>query len=455
MAYYYVKSGGSATGNAGRYASAQTGSFATLGAANYYNSITAAIAATTAPTSSDEIRVSSSHNFDNGASTITYGFSATGTIPVISVSDTNCDQYSAGAKEQTNSTIQSNGKSAWYGVTLDTNQYITVGGNGSGRFENCTLLLTTTSDYIGGTLDGAYMELVNCTVDCANTDNGIWVRGGSEVYWIGGSLTAATSITNLLPSAAIDGGGRITVIGVDLSEVSTSLLAHGTTQAADDHLDVRIHGCKLASGITYFSGTLTNPGTSILVTNSSDTSAAAEYQFYYQDYYGKVQDDTVIYRNETTTYPSGQKTSLKCTTNSVCNSNVPFAFDIPARYCALSSASTDTIRVYFAVTNTVTLTNKNLWAEVIYADGTNKNVYNRVTSRITDIIGTGTAWTDDSGSSTWKATSGSTDLSGYNEYRMDIATSGDVGADCVPTVRIYVGEPSVTVYFDPTLGLVA
>ena len=49
MAYYYVKNGGTATGDAGRYATQQTGSFATLGAANYYNNIEAAILATTPP----------------------------------------------------------------------------------------------------------------------------------------------------------------------------------------------------------------------------------------------------------------------------------------------------------------------------------------------------------------------------------------------------------------------
>ena len=47
MAYYYVKNGGTATGDAGRYATQQTGSFATLGTANYYNDIITAIAATT------------------------------------------------------------------------------------------------------------------------------------------------------------------------------------------------------------------------------------------------------------------------------------------------------------------------------------------------------------------------------------------------------------------------
>ena len=39
MAFYYVKNGGTAIGDAGRYATKQTGSFAGLGAANYYGAI--------------------------------------------------------------------------------------------------------------------------------------------------------------------------------------------------------------------------------------------------------------------------------------------------------------------------------------------------------------------------------------------------------------------------------
>jgi hypothetical protein len=457
MAYYYVKSGGTAAAgaDAGRYTSAQTGSFATLGAANYYGKIVDAIGAATPPVAGDEIRVSSSHSLTTG-STITYTYSTTAVISVVSVDDAACDAYLAGAKEDTTQTVYVRGKSSHYGMTYENSyQHSCLSPNSSARYENCTIRLSGSNVPLQAGADGVVSELINTTIYCSATTGGINLGYGHLINWVGGALTAATTAAYLVRVSATEGGGVLNVTGVDLSVVTTALLNHGATQTTDDTLIVRIHGCKLASGVAYFSGSLTNPGTSILVTNSSDTSAAAEYQYYYQDYFGYVDDDTVIYRDESTAFPSGQKISLKCVTTSAASSYAPFAFDVPARYCALSSASTDTIRIYFAVTNTITLTNKNIWAEVIYPDGTNKNVYNRVTSRITDIIGTGTAWTDDSGSSTWKQSSGAADLSGYNEYRMDITTSGDVGADCVPVVRIYIGEPSATVYIDPTLGLVS
>lgn len=58
MADYIVKFGGTATLDAGRYSTPQTGSFATLGAANYYNDIASAIAASTPPVSGDRILIS-------------------------------------------------------------------------------------------------------------------------------------------------------------------------------------------------------------------------------------------------------------------------------------------------------------------------------------------------------------------------------------------------------------
>ena len=90
-----------------------------------------------------------------------------------------------------------------------------------------------------------------------------------------------------------------------------------------------------------------------------------------------------------------------------------------------------------------------------YPDGTNNHISNRVTTRNTDrlaLASAGTPLTTDSGS-TWK--DGGSDLVGYNEYYIDIDTSGDVGADAVVMPRIYVAIPDTVIYFDPILDSVA
>jgi hypothetical protein len=124
---------------------------------------------------------------------------------------------------------------------------------------------------------------------------------------------------------------------------------------------------------------------------------------------------------------------------------------MPARYCELSSTASDNIRIYFAnITSNADLTDTNLWATVSYPDGTNQHTFNLATNRNTDFLAAGTKHTTDSGSA-WK--DGGSDLTGYDEQYMDIDTSGDVGADGVPIITIYCGEPSITFYIDTTIGL--
>jgi hypothetical protein len=58
-------------------------------------------------------------------------------------------------------------------------------------------------------------------------------------------------------------------------------------------------------------------------------------------------------------------------------------------------------------------------------------------------MASGTTLTTDSGSD-WRDGAGA--LAGHNEYIIDVATSGDVGADCVPVVSISVTKANTTIY---------
>ena len=145
MAFYYVKTGGTATGDAGRYASKQTGSFAGLGAANYYATITAALAATTAPVAGDYIVCSHLYDFDNGSGQIGNTFPTGAGVTCMSVDDTAIDSYLAGAKEQTNGIILNIGTVKYVGFIHDTGNAISVSSNSHTTYENCTLELTTRS----------------------------------------------------------------------------------------------------------------------------------------------------------------------------------------------------------------------------------------------------------------------------------------------------------------------
>ena len=140
--------------------------------------------------------------------------------------------------------------------------------------------------------------------------------------------------------------------------------------------------------------------------------------------------------------------SFKITTNANTTIETPFYFDLPTQWSELSAATTDNIRIHLACADI--LTDADVWVEVLYSDGTTKVQYNRAVSVAQDPMRTGTTLTTDS-TSTWS--SGSV----TNKYQIDVDTSGDVGSDCAPIVRVYINSDpaSSTIYFDSEYELVA
>jgi len=457
MSYFYIKSG-FGTRTTGGGTTAQTGTMAALGASNVYNDILDALADTTPPVAGDIFICSDLHAFDNGGSVIFYVFPATGIpIQIYSVDDANIDQYSAGASETTTSSLKWSGKADFMGVDLSTGIYLGNDGNNvSTSHKDCTLTLQGGSDYIGCISDGVKIDIINTTIACGSTGNGIRLTsGGGIIRIIGSAFTATTTVNDLIATSSGGGGGRLECTGTDLSVITGYLLGnHGSAQTSDDRLEVRIDKCKLNASVGFVEETLTNRDSYILVTNSAPTSAEAEHQYYSQDYNGNVKDQASagIHRDESTAYGDGEKVSFKCTSSANVSRLNPLVFDAPSRFAELSSASTDTIRIYFTVVNTTTLTDQDIWAELIYPDGTNKHLFNYLSNENADPLATGTTHTTDSGS-TWK--NGGSDLTGYNEYYMDLDTSGDVGHDCVPLIRINIGIPSEIIYIDTTVDVVA
>lgn len=465
MAWYIVKSGGSATGDGGRVTSQPTGSFATRGAANYYDSIVDALAATTSPAADDYIICSDSHSKAYGSST-TYTSSGTGIgtnpILIISVSDTNMDQESAGAVESVAASADItfvgniNTKSMKFSTGDDTFLVGSTNANRAVNAFNTEFNFTGSGDRFNLSTDGTVVGLYDCdaTWDVDTTASAFYMSGPTRLTMVGGSIAATTgNVDSLLDGGGSNGGFSARFTGVDLSDIDGTLFKNMGANSGDDNIDVVIEGCQLHASVAFKNETFGQDGHRLLVTNSSSSSAAAEYQYYLATVWGTVedQDDSGIHRNESTAFDGGEKVSLKVTTSARCTPGHPFIFEVPSRFAALSNASTDTLRLYFA--STTSLTDQNFWVQVYAPDGTNKNAYNTYSGRNSDFFATGTAHTDDSGSSTWK--DGASDLVGYNEYRVDVDTSSDAAADSVPRVFICVAEPSATIYIDSEIDVVA
>jgi len=456
MAFYYVKSGGTATGDAGRATTARTGTFAAMGVSAYYDNIIDAMAATTTPTNGDDVRVSSAHSHNYTSTSSIVGPTSGAALRLISVDDANADQFLSGAKETVTggtNDLRYSGQVSFFGMDYEAVDNFEIFGTASNAyFEKTTITSPGDGDRVDVVGNDGSATLVDCTLALNNA--GAAISGsadGSFFKMYGGQVTTTTGGVTLLFSTSLT-ARYLELVGVDLNAITGHILSFGSS-ATDITFLFFMRGCRLNASLTGFNAeTIGSRNTRFLAVNCASDSDAAAYQYYQETFEGTVQDqdDTGIHRDESTAYPSGTKISLDVTTNANCSYGDPLWFDAPTRYAELSTASTDTLRIYFASTDT--LTDTDVWAEVMNPDGTTKQLYNFYSNRNSDILAAGTEFTDDSGSSTWL--DGVSAFVG-NEYFMDIDTSSDVAADSVPIIRIYVAKASTTIFFDPSVDTVA
>lgn len=475
MAYYYVRNDGTATGDGGRYASPKTATdnWATAFSATseYYSSIEAAMGATTTPTAGDFIYVSDTHS--ESSTSHSYGLTANPPVAVVSVDNDNVGQYSAGASETASGasdvTINGNGaRHVFYGLTWS------IGDDWAMSFTNqvsilysCSLTFTGSTDRFLINNDGNHFEAHDTTITWSSgtTSPCFLIYAGTKVLLNKCTFVATSNTLDDLfgdSTAGINGGLTVEMYGCDLDDITGYILgSFGAANTTDDACHVFMSGCSVAGMTAFTEETFTNPNQVFTAVNCDGTSADAEWQYYHKTWTGEVETvpDNVsggIVRNSGgSTFDGGRNVSYKVTTDSTyCSKTNPFYFDVPAKFMALSAASTDTVQIYFAV-QTQTLTDTEVWAEVLYPDGTNKNIWNRATNRNSDILAAGTAHTDDSGSSDWE--NNGVDLVSWNEYTMKVSTASDVGADSVPIIRIFVGvdTSSDPIYFDAVIDAVA
>lgn len=476
--YFYVKSGGSANTGTATATTApgtkRTGAWSgdSLG---YFASVEIAMDGddTVAPVGGDFICVSDASNYSTG-STITCVPQSTGTskpVQIISVDDSNQEIAKKATTKQEDTAGEyricavTDGFASLWGMHIECNSGFLAGSAyTSYRLNNCQIDLMAAGGGIGsGNTTGISTDLVNTNVYCANTGTTvIYVTRGSRLKWVGGAVTAATTIANLThTSTGFIGGGFVHLIGVDLSVVTAYLLAGvGSTAGQDGTFQLRLEGCKLrATPPAWIEQTLIAPDISVFATNCSGTSADAEWQYYYEDLYGSVEavDTGSIWRQDTDSsrvFPSGETISYKVATSAYTSEICPLVFDLPARFMELSGASTDKIRIYFVIATGTLLYNTDIWADVTYPDGTTKNEWLFLSNQNTDPlleIGGGTVHQTD-GVSDWRNAGAA--LTGYNEYYMDIDTAAS-GSDSVPTIRLSAAIPSKTIYVAMHIDTVA
>lgn len=466
MAYYYVRNDGTATGDGGRYASQQTGDWDTTlgGTSNFYASVAAAIAATTSPVAGDIICVSDIHDHTYGASVSFSGVSSGDPFAVVCVDDTNIENARTSGNRGKESTsggddISFDGRFYASGIEFVSNDNMTVLQDST--FVDCKLVIQTASAIFGINNDNRCGTLIDTELAINDDTAYISMSGGGRIQFYGGSVTGTDvgGIVNMINGTGANGGCSGEFIGVDLTDVNGNILGNmGNSISTDDTIQFVFHKCALNAAATKVEEDFSHYAHCAIFTECSGTSATAEHQIYVHKFPGTVEDDTTIYRNDDEAFTdSATNISYKIVTGADATLFSPLWFDYPTpQYSELATASTDTLRFYVA--STATLTDKDIYAEVIYPDGTNKHISNFATSAPTananaiDVMASASALTTDSGSD-WRDGAGA--LSGYNEYYFDVDTSGDVGADCMPQVRIYATIANTTIYLASEFDVVA
>lgn len=461
MAHYYIKSGFGTRTTGGGYGSAQTSSFATLGAGNVYADLAAAIA--DGMVAGDTIYFSDLHNETYGTDgdyDIEIPSTSATVIPtrLISVDDTSSGVYKRGATINGYASNSRNlslaGQHMAYGIDFVTND----------RFEIATSTLDHQQYYYdctftpSGTTTIAFVNIDNhtyfkdCTFNMNNATGTYFVmsnKPGSQYFE---NCTFASTQTDVDYLCGTGGrAGRFYFQGCDLSKVHNTLM-NVPTGSESQSFHLYIHNCKLNASVLELTSNATERRNSdATITNSSATASAAEYTYYHAGHGFVIESDTSIYRNATASFAiSDQRTSWKLITDAnLLGNGVPTWFEMPRRWAALSQAGSDTIDIY--ILSSSTLTDNDIWVEVMYPDSTNEHTAKWANSFGTLASGSWVRNPLTAGTTLTTDTSAWTGRTSENRYKISVTCTS--GADCFPYILVNVNKGSATIYIDPVIGL--
>lgn len=438
MAYYYIKSGGTATGDAGRYATQQTGTFAALGASGYYDNINAALGATTTPAAGDYINCSSAHSH-NYAATTTLTFTAG--VVTVSVDDSNCNQELVGAVEQATGAVFIDltvVDGEFHSMQFDISDDFFIN---ESTFYDCHFEL---SEYSAGPIQpiasSKWQRFIRCTIDL-NASSTIMIQPNqvrNKFSFYGCTFTdTGGNCANFIDFA--NQSGTVEIIGGSIP-ACTSIVDFNSFS----NCEVILRNLKLGAFTNYAIGKLSNAN-QVLKADACDTSNE-ELESYHYSHGGEGFTDTGIYR---TASDGSTSFSRKITTDANASTLYPFRMLVGAVRLDASTTKTVTVQLVHDSQGSGTgadFTNGEVSFELIYQDDLTTEGF-VVDSRPSDLF----APTDLTNSAeTWTGTGGMTTPV---KQEVALSTSGATGKEAVAEVWINVYVASVTLYVCPKLDI--
>lgn len=487
MAYFYVKSGGTATGTNGRYATQQTGAFSSIGAAGYYDNIHDAISLPTGanvPDDGDFILVADDHAFsgtvganlninNNGA------FDGAGLI-IASVDVNNCENYKPGASETWTDAYSMffKYKGIWAGIDFQSANAYPWQSSAlyCWTMQDCTLTFGVTNTYAVYHNSGTPWRFRNFWVnDGGSTYNGYIVRNNTGHFdWRGGGVTKTGSGTvDFIGFAAANPAASHYFEGLDLSDGFTEWVDQTFGSSTDSQWSVTMRNCLLpSSDPSWRTDSPYHPMHRWEMYNCDD-SAGNQHRFEVLTGTGSaVNSDSCFITADPNINNGDGPISIEITTTARCGAVEPFDFTLPVDYADFATSGSQVVTLEIATS--LTLTNDDIFAYLVYPDGTTVTSYNIVSSGA--CIGTGNWGADPLGTATQGASDstlatsslGAGDWTGEpgspNFYKIDLDTSGasaagktgGAGAPGGFEIHVEVRKPSIssaTLYMSPYVSL--
>lgn len=251
---------------------------------------------------------------------------------------------------------------------------------------------------------------------------------------------AGVAQVQLFNNNSIENGGYIRLHGCDLTSVTGDLVGNMTGGSRR----FEFYACKLATGVVPLSAQTVNNQSAVEVELLDCSAGDEHYHHAYYNALGSMVVDTGIYANDGAKYDGTNGCSWKIITSSLASRANPFVTPWMSKHHAGTSAITPRIEILRNGSATA-YTDDEVWGQWSVKATAGASLASLYSDRVA-VGGTGTAQPAGVGLAGWTG-EGGTAWSGKLEPLSAItpAEIGDIAA------RICVGEPSVTVYVDPTI----
>lgn len=447
-AYYYVKSGGTGTGNTGRFTSKQTGSFTTMGSTVYYPTITAALAATTPPISGDFILESNSSS--NSAAGFTFTLPTGTGIFIESVSDTACDTYSAGAAYSTtggNVTIFDN-NGYIKGFNFTSTGALRMGNSNSLSgvqvYELCNFIAsgaggtpTVNMGVFSTSLAGAKVIWKNCNLKFGGAAGG-FIMAQADFQWLGGSITAgSTAITGALFQGATGYNCNILVTAVDYTNLGVAAYFFDATSSPGTYRGV-LYDCQLPTswtGVLVKNATAKGQRFEMYNCDNGNTN----YKIWIEDYQGTLRDETSKYLTAGET-DGTTHIAWKITTNANAS---PASGGFWTPPCAILYTSTGSKTATYELLTDGQLSDQDVLLSSVYMGSASFPLGTYVDTN-SDFLAGSANLTAGVGTGSWNSTAGI-----GSPTSSKVASTFTVNQKGFAIERIVVTKPSITLYVNP------